>query len=154
MPSSSIRQQLEILPKTDKLSLCRLWRQLFQKQPPPGMRLELMVRLLAHRMQEQEFGGLAESSSRRLRQLADAFAVNPTTAIVSSRPAPKPGTRLVRQWKEQVHVVEARTNGYEYKGARYESLSEIARLITGTRWSGPLFFGLQKKASMAKKEAR
>ena len=46
-----------------------------------------------------------------------------------------------------MHVVEVRTKGYEYKGTRYESLSEIARLITGTRWSGPLFFGLQKKSS-------
>jgi hypothetical protein len=113
-----------------------------------------MVRVLAHRLQEQEFGGLAESSSRRLRQLAAAFAANPTTAIVSSRPTIKPGTRLVRQWKEKVHVVEARINGYEYKGTRYESLSEIARLITGTRWSGPLFFGLNKKSSVAQKEAR
>jgi hypothetical protein len=154
MPSSSISQQLEILPKTDKTSLCRLWRQLFQKQPLPGMRPELMVRMLAHRLQEQEFGGLAESSSRRLRQLADAFAANPATAIVSSRPAIKPGTRLVRQWKEKVHVVEVRTNGYKYKGTRYEGLSEIARLITGTRWSGPLFFGLQKKCSAARKEAQ
>jgi hypothetical protein len=154
MPGSSISQQLEILPTTGKTSLCRLWRQLFQKQPVPGMRPELMVRVLAHRLQEQEFGGLAESSSRRLRQLADTFAANPTTAIVSTRPTIKPGTRLVRQWKDKVHVVEARTNGYEYKGTRYESLSEIARLITSTRWSGPLFFGLRKKSSVAQKEAQ
>jgi hypothetical protein len=63
--------------------------------------------------------------------------------VVSTRPAIKPGTRLVRQWKEQVHVVEVETEGFEYRGVRYESLSEIARLITGTRWSGPLFFGLK-----------
>jgi hypothetical protein len=154
MAGSSIRQQLESLPKTDKTSLRRLWSQLFQKQPVPGMRPELMVRVLAHRLQEQEFGGLATSSSRRLHQLADAFAANPSTAIVATRPTIKPGTRLVRQWKDKVHVVEARTNGYEYKGTRYESLSEIARLITGTRWSGPLFFGLQKKAPAVRKEVR
>ncbi len=118
------------------------------------MRPELMIRVLAHRLQEQEFGGLAESSCRRLRQLADAFATNPATAIVSTRPIIKPGTRLVRQWKEKVHVVEARTDGYEYKGTRYESLSEIARLITGTRWSGPLFFGLNKKSSVPQKEGQ
>ena len=69
------------------------------------------------------------------------------TPSVSTRPPIKPGTRLVRQWKEQVHVVEVETEGYEYKGTRYESLSEIARLITGTRWSGPLFFGLKDKQS-------
>ena len=55
-------------------------------------------------------------------------------AVVSNRPPIKPGTRLVRQWKEQVHVVEVETEGYEYRGARYENLSEIARLSTGTRW--------------------
>ena len=118
------------------------------------MRPELMIRVLAHRLQEQEFGQLNESSSHRLRQLATAFAANPDGAMVSTRHAIKPGTRLVRQWKEKVHVVEARANGYEYKGTRYESLSEIARLITGTRWSGPLFFGLQKKPFQARKEAQ
>ena len=39
------------------------------------------------------------------------------------------------------------TNGYEYQGARYQSLSEIARLITGTRWSGPLFFGIKSEST-------
>jgi hypothetical protein len=63
------------------------------------------------------------------------------------RPPIKPGTRLVRQWKEQVHVVEVEMEGYAYKGTRYKNLSEIARLITGTRWSGPLFFGLKDKQS-------
>ena len=52
-------------------------------------------------------------------------------------PAMKPGTRLVRQWRNEVHLVNVEANGYEYRGIRYQSLSEIARLITGTRWSGP-----------------
>jgi len=59
----------------------------------------------------------------------------------------------VRQWKEQVHVVEVETEGYEYRGARYENLSEIARLITGTRWSGPLFFGLKRTQANTSQEA-
>jgi hypothetical protein len=60
----------------------------------------------------------------------------------------------VRQWKEEVHVVEVEAAGYEYKGALYQSLSEIARLITGTRWSGPLFFGLKGKQSKESQEAQ
>ena len=56
-----------------------------------------------------------------------------------------PGTRLVRQWRNQVHLVSVEAGGYEYQGVRYKSLSEVARLITGTRWSGPLFFGLKDK---------
>jgi hypothetical protein len=117
------------------------------------MRKELMLQIVAYRLQEQEFGGLSEVSRRRLRQLASTFEADPN-AVVSTRPAIKPGTRLVRQWKEQVHVVEVGAEGYEYKGARYESLSEIARLITGTRWSGPLFFGLKGKQSKESTEAR
>ena len=57
----------------------------------------------------------------------------------------KPGTRLVRRWKGGNHVVTVEPTGFEYRGIHYESLSQIARLITGTRWSGPLFFGLRDK---------
>jgi hypothetical protein len=101
----------------------------------------------------QEFGGLSDASCRRLRQLTAIFEADPN-AVVSNRPPIKPGTRLVRQWKEQVHVIEVEPEGYEYRGARYENLSEIARLITGTRWSGPLFFGLKAKQSNPSHEAQ
>jgi hypothetical protein len=74
--------------------------------------------------------------------------------VLSTRPPIKAGTRLVRQWKEQIHVVEVKTEGYEYRGARYENLSEIARLITGTRWSGPAFFGLKAKQPNVSQEAQ
>src|SRR5271169_847344 len=146
MPDSSIAKRLASLPNLGKPALCELWLQLFKKEPPPEIRKELMLRIIAHRMQEQGFGGLSDAGSRRLRQLANAFEVNPNT-VVSARASIKAGTRLVRQWKEQVHVVEVQDEGYEYKGARYDSLSEVARLITGTRWSGPLFFGLNAKQS-------
>jgi Protein of unknown function (DUF2924) len=112
-----------------------------------------MVRVIAYHLQEQEFGGLSEAQCRRLSQLAGALEANPK-ATLSARPPIKAGTRLVREWKQQVHVVEADAKGYHYKGARYESLSEIARIITGTRWSGPLFFGLKDKPTMARREAQ
>ena len=76
------------------------WRQLFKAEPPAAMRKELMFRMVAHRLQEQEFGELAERTRRRLRELAAAFEADPD-AVVSSRPAIKPGTRLVRQWKDK-----------------------------------------------------
>ena len=117
------------------------------------MRKELMLRIIAYRLQEQQFGGLNDANCRRLQQLASAFEAN-SNAVVSTRPPVKPGTRLVRQWREQVHVVEVEPEGYQYKGARYKSLSEIARLITRTRWSGPLFFGLKSKPSNESQEAQ
>jgi len=153
MPDSSISQRLASLPNLSKPALCGLWQQLFKKAPPPTLRKGLMLRIVAHRLQEQEFGGLSEASCRRLRQLVSAFEADPNAAV-STRPPIKPGTRLVRQWKEQVHVVEVDPEGYQYKGARYESLSAIARLITGTRWSGPLFFGLKGKPSKESQEAQ
>jgi hypothetical protein len=64
-------------------------------------------------------------------------------AEISAAPGFKPGTRLIRQWQDQTHVVTVREDGYEYQGSHYQSLSHVARLITGTRWSGPLFFGLK-----------
>jgi hypothetical protein len=77
--------------------------------------------------------------------LAEGFERNRDRAAktVSSSARIKPGTRLIRQWDGQTHQVTVAEEGFEYKGERYKSLSEIARLITGTRWSGPLFFGLK-----------
>jgi Protein of unknown function (DUF2924) len=152
MPDSSIAQRLASLPRLGKPALGELWLRLFKREPP-AMRKALMLQIVAYRLQEQALGGLSEPSRRRLRQLARALEDDPN-ASVSTRPSIKPGTRLVRQWKEQVHVVEVETEGYEYKGARYKSLSEIARLITGTRWSGPLFFGLKDRQSNEHQEAQ
>jgi Protein of unknown function (DUF2924) len=150
---SSITQCLVSLPTLRRPDLCGLWQQLFKSEPPLKMRKELMLRVLAYRLQEQELGALSAATRRRLRQQASALQANPDAAI-SSRPPIKPGTRLVREWKQEVHVVEADGEGYQYKGSHYESLSEIARLITGTRWSGPLFFGLKDKPSTESREAQ
>jgi hypothetical protein len=146
MPSSSITQRLASLENLSKPALCGLWQQVFRSEPPCKMRKELLVRVIAYRLQEQEFGGMNDSQRRRLHQLASALETNPN-ARISSRPLIKPGTRLIREWKEQIHVVEIDEKGYQYKGSRYDSLSAIARLITGTRWSGPLFFGLKNQPS-------
>jgi hypothetical protein len=141
MADLSVAKRLASLPELAKPELCELWRKLFNKEPP-DIRKELMIRVVAYRLQEQEFGELSNATSRRLRQLAKTFEADPG-AVGSTRPQVKPGTRLVRQWKGQVHVVEVEPDGYAYRGSCYENLSEIARLITGTRWSGPLFFGLR-----------
>jgi hypothetical protein len=153
MPDSSITERLASVHSLSKPALCDLWQQLFKRDPPPEVRKDFMLRVIAHRLQEQEFGGISAADCRRLRQLATTFEADPN-AVVSNRPSIKPGTRLVRQWKEQVHVVEVETKGYEYRGARYDNLSEIARLITGTRWSGPLFFGLKTEQSNTSQEAQ
>jgi hypothetical protein len=110
-----------------------------------------MVWILAYRVQEQASASLSKPIRARLCQLARAIETNPKCELTASH-SYKPGTRLVREWRNKVHVVEVEQQGYRYAGSRYESLSEIARLITGTRWSGPLFFGLKKPQTKEGKE--
>jgi hypothetical protein len=142
-------ERLAALPKLSKTALCELWKQLFGGSPPSQPRRHLMVPILAYRLQEQAFRSLSSVNRGRLRQLARAFETN-SRGSISAIPTLKSGTRLVRQWRDQVHLVSVETSGYEYQGARYQSLSEIARLITGTRWSGPLFFGIKSEQSSSK----
>src|SRR5271163_4480706 len=121
-----IQQRLADLPKLSKTALRELWKQLFSTPASPQLRRHLMISILAYRLQEQAFGSLTTANRGRLRQLARAFENN-SNSSVSSVPSVRPGTRLVRQWGGQVHLVNVETNGYEYQGARYKNLSEIAR---------------------------
>jgi hypothetical protein len=148
MPDS-VEKRLAALPTLSKAALCDLWKQFFHSDPSTQLRRDLMIPILAYRMQELAFGSLSARIRERLRQLSRAFeeGSDPTAA---GAPPIRPGTRLVRQWGDRVHLVNVQTNGYEYQGTRYQSLSEIARLITGTRWSGPVFFGIKNKSTSDK----
>ncbi len=138
-----LKQQLASLSTLDRNKLNQLWQQLLKPAPRSSMRKALMIRFLAYRIQEQAYGSLSNRSQQRIHDFALALAANPK-AELSPAPQIRAGTRLVRQWRDQVHVVHVEEQAYEYCGVRYDSLSEIARLITGTRWSGPLFFGLKQ----------
>ena len=95
-------------------------------------------------MQEARLGGLSPKAQKRLRDLGAAFARNPDHQL-SSTLGLKPGSALVREWKGIRHHVYVLDDGFAYRGARYATLSEAARTITGSRWSGPRFFGLTDK---------
>jgi hypothetical protein len=139
-----INDHLAALPQLDKTALHALWKQLFKASSPPKLRKDLMISVLAFRLQEQAFGSLSPRTRDRLRHLSRATEKN-DDSVTSTVPLLRPGTRLVREWRDQVHLVNVEAKFYEYQGARYQSLSEIARLITGTRWSGPLFFGIKNE---------
>jgi hypothetical protein len=138
-----LSEQIATLPSLDKAQLLVIWAENFSKDPPPNLRKELMVPLLAYRMQEREFGGLSHAARRRLQEIAASLRTDKRS---QERPdsAPQTGTRLLRVWHGEMHEVIATGNGYLYRGQTYSSLSKIARDITGTRWSGPLFFGVRK----------
>jgi Protein of unknown function (DUF2924) len=89
------------------------------------------------------------SIRKRLGKLAVELEENPKAGMATS-PRIKAGTKIIREWQGQHHEVIVVANGFDYRGNRYASLSEIAREITGTGWSGPLFFGLKssRKARM------
>ena len=71
----------------------------------------------------------------------------PAAAKTVTRPA-RPGTRLVREWNGTAHIVTVGEDGViRWNSADWNSLSEVARAITGTRWSGPAFFGLKRKVA-------
>jgi hypothetical protein len=117
------------------------WAKLFKLEPGPWISRDLLIRGLAWKVQEEMFGGLEKGASRRLAQLAaeldDHGSIKPAQAYPF-----KPGTRLVREWQGRVHEVVITEGGFIWSGRAYSSLSQVARLITGTRWSGPRFFGL------------
>ena len=135
--------QIATLPSLNKAQLLAIWAENFSKDPPPNLRKELMVPILAYRMQEREFGGLSHAAKRRLREVAASLRTEKPSQERSDS-APHTGTRLLRMWRAEMHEVIATGNGYLYRGQTYSSLSRIAREITGTQWTGPLFFGVRK----------
>jgi len=139
-----VPELLNTLPKMGKTDLCQKWQELFNKPAPQHLRKEFMVRILAYKIQENAFGGLSTATRRRLKQIAVSLENGSMNLEVGQRPI-KPGTRLIRQWRGKTHTVSVAETGFEFQGSQYRSLSKIARLITGTRWSGPLFFGLKPR---------
>ena len=125
------------LPRPD---LVEHWRALYGANPPKGISRPLLVRAVAYQMQVKRYGGLKPATARQLRAIANghpgAGHGNSETMVL------KPGARLVREWNGRTHVVEVVDGGFIWDGERHRSLSAIARAITGARWSGPRFFGL------------
>ncbi len=122
------------------------WERTGGRPAPKRASRDLLLRLVAYHLQEQTEGGLSKATRRRLAKLG---GLNGQVSQTPSPPTPrlKPGCRLIREWHGVTHSVIVLDHGFDYRGTRYASLSQIARTITGARWSGPLFFGLRKTAS-------
>jgi hypothetical protein len=141
-----ISGQIAQLPDFSRQQLLDLWLNIYGRAAPPGIRRELMVPFLAYRMQEQAHGGLKHATRSRLLRIARALEKSPSAGELPITPENKPGTCIVRQWRGKTLEVTVTENGYEYQGSTFNSLSEIARKITGTQWSGPAFFGLKRRS--------
>jgi len=128
------------------------YREVLRTNPPKAFGPDLLRRSIAHRIQEKAYGGLSRSAQRVLDQMMKAYAARPNGKIVLPRRI-KPGSVLVREWKGKSHRVTVLADGFVYDGDTYSNLSEIAVLITGTRWNGPRFFGLRSKAEESSEPA-
>ncbi len=128
----------------DLAGLQRRWRKVFGRAAPDGLPRSLLQRVLAHRVQVDALGDLDRDTIRVLDRLGRGEGEVP----LPERPGTKPGTLLVREWEGNLHRVMVLEKGFAWNGQSYESLSKVARAITGTNWNGPRFFGLRQKGNV------
>ena len=145
----SIPARLAALKSTPTPELKQQWRELFDREPPAFNRRYLESRL-AYRIQELAYGGLKPETIKRLEALGEQLdGGNITLRRIRTDNKPIAGTRLIREWQGVEHCVTVLQDGYEWQGRSYQSLSSVARAITGTRWNGWTFFGLKNHRGRA-----
>ncbi len=134
------------LATLNKEALGQRWLALRDMPLPPSVSRLLAAQALAHAMLEQENGGLDPATRREIDVLMRDIVPRDAKPPAPKRKKLRAGTRLVREWQGEVHDVLVASDGFLWRGARYRSLSVIARAITGTRWNGWTFFGLNGAA--------
>jgi Protein of unknown function (DUF2924) len=151
--ATACREALARLPELDLAELRQRWRALYKADASPHLSRQLLVRAVAYRMQEAALGGLRPARQRQLRQIAQEFS---ETGEIRRRARLelKSGTRLVREWRGRTYEVLVLDDSFSWQGTSYRSLSALARKITGTAWSGPLFFGLKPNRSASHLSSR
>ena len=138
MTRRSVEEEVEALATMSPAQVRERWKQV-TGAVVPKVSPSLLRLALAYELQAKAYGGLSRKTQQRLAQLA--AAKTQTTDV-------KPGMRLVREWNGAVHVVDVdESSTIHWNGRVWGSLSEVARAITGTRWSGPAFFGLKRKVA-------
>jgi hypothetical protein len=135
---SELVQQIELLRGMSTAQLRDEWQRVW-KEPAPRLGHDLLRRGIAWKLQERVHGGLPRGTARELERLARLVERGRPLGVER---AAKPGTRLVRQWRGRTFHVAVMDDGYLFDDRRYASLSQVAQVITGTKWSGPRFFGL------------
>ena len=143
IPRADVLGRVASLKVASTADLKQQWRELFGKEPPPFNKAYLQSRL-AYRIQELAYGGLKPETRARLEALGEQLdGGNVVLRRIRADSRPLAGTRLLREWKGVEHAVTVLADGFEWEGRPYQSLSAIARAITGTRWNGWTFFGLK-----------
>src|SRR3712207_290142 len=140
---SELAEHLAALPTLTYADLRSEWQRLFRAHPPQKISRDLLELAIAWKLQERSLGGLSPATKRRL---ADLTATLESKGDLTKARALKlkPGVRLLREWGGDTHEVLVTEDGFLWQGRSWRSLSAIAGAITGTHWSGPRFFGLDK----------
>ena len=124
------------------------WHTVFGRPPHPHLPRHLLFRVLAYQLQAHVFGDLDGDSQRLLDRSVSPEDAGQRAIELARRTADlRPGTMLEREWNGQTHRVAVLTDGFAWNGKTYQSLTKVAFAITGTRWSGPRFFGVRDKPS-------
>lgn len=144
-----VEQKIEGLKLWPREQLLAEWKQLYGIDAPQHLSKPLMIRFISYRWQEEVYGKLSAADVKLLDRLSAAYERNPDSFKPEAQI--KIGTRLRRLYQGKVHEVTTIADGYVYESNRYGSLSEIARLITGTRWNGKVFFGLKTAGDCSRK---
>jgi DUF2924 family protein len=137
-----LAMELQALPGRSTRELREAWQRLIRLPQPSKLSHDLLVRIIADKLQQAAFGGLPPSAKRKLAALAGSDPVDRAATARSPLLRLKPGSKLLREWRGRTHTVLVLEDGFEHDGKRFASLTQIARAVTGTHWSGPRFFGL------------
>ena len=149
--NDSVLKQIADLQNLSYEELRQQWLALYGNEPVASNRPYLIKRL-AHRIQENAYGGLSERAHKMMDDILDRHGYDENGGSLRGKrterkhnaDAPVVGTRLMREWNGRTCEVVVIHGGFEYEERRYKSLSAIATAITGTHWNGRLFFGLKK----------
>ena len=139
-----LSREIVSLESLDLNQLRVRWKLLYEIEAPPHLSRDWLRRAVAYRIQENVLGGLKPATRRLLERIAEDARVRKPTKVVPMRKV-GPNTILIREWGGTRHEVTMVEKGVMFRGKRYRSLSEVAREITGSRWSGPRFFGLRSQ---------
>jgi len=134
-----VSQDISALTNASREELVERWNLTYGRLPPKGISRRLLERSAAYDIQEEAHGGLKPQVKR---QLTSFLAYDKSKMVATPKRTLATGTRLVREWNGRSHTVEVLDKGYAWNGDVHKSLSAIAFVITGARWSGPRFFGL------------
>ena len=148
-PAVPNRESLDIeiarLRGLDVGGLRARWHTVFRRRAPPHLPRHLLFRILAYRLQVDHVGDLDPDTRRLLDRSGDPVEIGRLAADRNHRRTElRPGNLLVREWNGQMQRVMVLADGFAWNGKTYRSLSKVAFAITGTRWSGPRFFALDK----------